>query len=181
MVFFDASGYDGLNSQKDYLFGGRSFTLYEVSASGLQEVYTSGSDFERLTAQYLPDFFNTSNDNAVQDDRSGKKGPEAESVTVGQVNGKTYAFVALERTGGVMVYDVTDPTHVSYVNYLNSRDFTSTVPGSEVYDDGELDKWVTGGDVALRAWPLSLPLPATPASRFCWQPARYPEPWRSTS
>lgn len=148
VVFFDASGYDGLNSQKDYLFGGRSFTLYEVSASGLQEVYTSGSDFERLTAQYLPDFFNTSNDNAVQDDRSGKKGPEAESVTVGQVNGKTYAFVALERTGGVMVYDVTDPTHVSYVNYLNSRDFTSTVPGSEVYDDGELDKWVTGGDVA---------------------------------
>ena len=70
-----------------------------VSASGLQEVYTSGSGFERLTAQYLPEYFNTSNDNAVKDDRSGKKGPEAESVTVGQVNGRIYAFVALERTG----------------------------------------------------------------------------------
>ena len=120
-----------------------AFTLYEVSASGLQEVYTSGSGFERLTAQYLPEYFNTSNDNAVKDDRSGKKGPEAESVTVGQVNGRIYAFVALERTGGIMVYDVTNPAKAAYVNYINSRDFTTSVPGSE--DD---DKLVTGGDVA---------------------------------
>ena len=148
VVFFLSEDYDGLNAQKDYLFGGRSFTLYEVTGAGIQEVYTSGSDFERLTAQYFPDSFNTSNDNNVLDDRSGKKGPEAESVTVGTVDGKTYAFVALERTGGVMVYDVTDPANVSYVNYINSRDFTSTVPGSEQYEDGELDKWVTGGDVA---------------------------------
>ena len=148
VVFFLSEDYDGLNAQKDYLFGGRSFTLYEVTGAGIQEVYTSGSDFERLTAQYFPDSFNTSNDNNVLDDRSGKKGPEAESVTVGTVDGKTYAFVALERTGGVMVYDITDPANVSYVNYINSRDFTSTVSGSEQYEDGELDKWGTGGDVA---------------------------------
>ena len=143
VVFFKASDYDGLNSEKDYLFGGRSFTLYEVTDTGIQEVYTSGDDFERLTAQYLPAYFNCSNDNATLDDRSGKKGPEAESVTVGTVDGKTYAFIALERTGGVMVYDVTDPANVSYVNYINSRDFESVVPGSQ--DD---DKFVTGGDVA---------------------------------
>ena len=40
---------------------------------------------------------------------------------MGQVNGKTYAFVALERIGGIMVYDVTDPARVSYVNDVNSR------------------------------------------------------------
>ena len=143
VVFFDAADYDGLDSKKDYLFGGRSFTLYEVSDTGIQEVFTSGSDFERLTARYLPKYFNCSNDDKSLDDRSGKKGPEAESVTVGQVNGKTYAFVALERIGGIMVYDVTDPAHVAYVNYINSRDFSSVIPGSE--DD---DKLVTGGDVA---------------------------------
>ena len=148
MVFFLTEDYDGLDSTKDYLFGGRSFTLYEATDTGLREVFTSDDDFEALTADYLPDYFNTSNDNAVVDDRSGKKGPEPESVTVGTVDGHTYAFVALERTGGVMVYDVTDPAAVSYVNYINSRDFTSVVPGSEEYDDGELDKWVTGGDVA---------------------------------
>ena len=148
VVFFLTEDYDGLNTGKDYLFGGRSFTLYEVTGTGIREVFTSGDDFESLTAQYFPDYFNTSNDNAVADDRSGKKGPEAESVTVGTVNGSTYAFIALERTGGVMVYDVTDPDNVSYVNYINSRDFASIVPGSEQYDDGALDKWVTGGDVA---------------------------------
>ena len=143
-----AKGYDGLDKTKDYLFGGRSFTVYEVNGDGITEVFTSGDDFERLTAQYLPEYYNCSNDNAVLDDRSGKKGPEAESITVGQVDGKTYAFVALERTGGVMVYDVTDPESSEFVNYINSRNFKTTVPGSEQYEDGERDKWVTGGDVA---------------------------------
>lgn len=148
VVFFKSGDFDGLDTGKDYLFGGRTFTLYEAGADGLTEVFTSGDDFEALTAQYLPDYYNCSNDNAVVDDRSGKKGPEAESVTVGTVDGRTYAFVALERTGGVMVYDVTEPASAQYVNYINTRDFASVVEGSEEYEDGELDKWVTGGDVA---------------------------------
>ena len=146
-----AKGYDGLDTTCDYLFGGRSFTLYAVTENGIQEVFTSGDDFESLTARYFPDCFNTSNDNAALDDRSGKKGPEAESVTVGVVDGKTYAFVALERTGGVMVYDVTDPSAVTYVNYVNSRDF---------------------GSIVRRA-PRGSPC--------CWPPVRCPAPWRCTS
>ena len=81
--------------------------------------------------RYLPDYYNCSNDNAVLDDRSGKKGPEPESVTLGTVDGRTYAFVALERTGGIMVYDVTDPASTAFINYINTRDFASTVQGSE--------------------------------------------------
>ena len=148
VVFFDSSDYDGLDETKDYLFGGRSFTIYEVTADGIREAYTSGSAFESLTAAALPEYYNCSNDNSVVDDRSGKKGPEPESVTVGAVGGRIYAFVALERTGGVMIYDVTVPENAGFVSYVNSRDFSSTVDGSQVYEDGELDKWVTGGDVA---------------------------------
>ena len=148
VVFFKTEDFDGLDPEKDYVFGGRSFTVFQVTGNGLEEVFTSGDDFEALTAQYVPEYFNASNDNAVLDDRSGKKGPEAESVTVGTVDGKTYAFVALERTGGVMAYDVTDPEAITFVNYVNTRDFGTTVEGSEEYEDGELDKWVTGGDVA---------------------------------
>ena len=74
VVFFKAEDFDGLDAGKDYLFGGRTFTLYEAGADGLTEVFTSGDDFEALTAQYLPDYYNCSNDNAVVDDRSGKKG-----------------------------------------------------------------------------------------------------------
>ena len=148
VVFFKTEDFDGLDPEKDYVFGGRSFTVFQATENGLEEVFTSGDDFEALTAQYVPEHFNASNDNAVLDDRSGKKGPEAESVTVGTVDGKTYAFVALERTGGVMAYDVTDPEAITFVNYVNTRDFGTTVEGSEEYEDGELDKWVTGGDVA---------------------------------
>ena len=148
VVFFKTEDFDGLDPEKDYVFGGRSFTVFQATENGLEEVFTSGDDFEALTAEYLPEYYNSSNDNATLDDRSGKKGPEAESVTVGAVDGKTYAFVALERTGGVMVYDVTDPEAITFVNYVNTRDFGTTVEGSEEYEDGELDKWVTGGDVA---------------------------------
>ena len=73
VTWFDASGYDGLAADTDYLFGGRSFTLFRVDEKGLTEVFDSGNDFEALTAKYLPKYFNCSNDDLGLDDRSGKK------------------------------------------------------------------------------------------------------------
>ena len=129
VVWFNAKLWDGLDTGKAYIFGGRSFSLYEVTDAGLTLVYDSGSDFEEITAKQLPDYFNCSNDKTSMDNRSGKKGPEPESVTVGTVGSKTYAFIALERIGGVMVYDITDPNHTKFVNYINSRDFTDKIKG----------------------------------------------------
>ena len=129
VTWFNASMWDGLDTTKDYLFGGRSFSLYEVGADGLTLVFDSGSDFEEITGKQLPDNFNCSNDETEMDDRSGKKGPEPESVTTGTVDGKTYAFIALERIGGVMVYDITDPAGAKFVNYINSRDFADNIMG----------------------------------------------------
>jgi hypothetical protein len=43
-------------------------------------------------------------------------------VAVASFGAKTYAFIALERVGGIMVYDVTTPTAPVFVSYLNSRD-----------------------------------------------------------
>lgn len=148
VVFLASDDYEGLDDGIDYLYGGRSMTIFRADDSGLEEVFSTADDAERITYSYLPEYYNASNDNAVLDDRSGKKGPEAEAVAVGEVNGRIYAFLALERTGGIMVYDVTDPENSKYVNYINTRDFTSIVSGSEIYEDCELDKWVTGGDVA---------------------------------
>ena len=129
VIFFDTKDYDGLDDRKDYLFGGRSFTVLKVTDAGLEEVFDSGGAFEAITAAKLSANFNCSNDDKTLDDRSGKKGPEPESVTVGTVGSKTYAFIALERIGGVMVYDITDPANVSFVNYINSRDFTDKIRG----------------------------------------------------
>ncbi len=136
---------DGLDASKTYLFGGRSFSIYSVSANGLKLVFDSGSDFERITAETMPEHYNCSNDTLDIDDRTGKKGPEPEALTVGEIGDKTYAFIGLERISGVMVYDITKPSQAKFVNYLNSRNFSQII--SEQDDDGDT-LTVTGGDVA---------------------------------
>ena len=127
VTWFDVSQYDGLEDGTDYIFGGRSFTIFKVTANGLEEVFDSGSDFEKITAQTIPDYFNCSNDTIELEDRSGKKGPEPENLTVGTIDGHTYVFVGLERTGGVMIYDITDPANVTFKNYFNSRDYSADI------------------------------------------------------
>lgn len=129
VVWFNATMWDGLDTSKAYVFGGRSFSIYEVTSNGLKLVYDSGSGFEEITAAQLPAYFNTSNDKNSVDNRSGKKGPEPESVITGTVNGRTYAFIALERIGGVMVYDITNPANAKFVNYINSREFETAIQG----------------------------------------------------
>ncbi|MEW8422566.1 MAG: choice-of-anchor I family protein [Candidatus Thiodiazotropha sp.] len=105
-----------------YSYGARSFP--SRNARG-KLVYDSGDDFERITAALLPDDFNSNNDeNDSADSRSDDKGPEPEGVTVGKIEDRTFAFVGLERVGGIMVYDITNPHRVRFVQYLNNRDFT---------------------------------------------------------
>ncbi|MCM3700092.1 choice-of-anchor I family protein [Paenibacillus macerans] len=106
-----------------YLYGARSFSVWD--ADTMQQVYDSGNDFERVTAARLPDYFNSNHSKANFDKRSPKKGPEPEYVTVGQVGSKAFAFTGLERIGGVMVYDVTDPENPVFANYTNTRDFNA--------------------------------------------------------
>ena len=129
VVWFNANMWDGLDSDKAYVFGGRSFSIYEATDSGLTLVYDSGSGFEEVTAEKLPEYFNTSNDKTSVDNRSGKKGPEPESVVTGIVGDRNYAFIALERIGGIMVYDITDPINAKFVNYINSREFDEAIKG----------------------------------------------------
>ena len=108
--------------EKLFTLGGRSFSIW--SADGAQ-VYDSGSDFERITAAAAPAFFNASNNNSAFDDRSDNKGPEPEAITVGEIGGRTYAFIGLERTGGIAMYDITNPWMPLFVDYLNNRNFAA--------------------------------------------------------
>ena len=118
---------DGMPEGKSVLFSSRSFSIYRVDEDGLTQVFDSGKDFEALTARYIPEYFNCSNDDNDYDSRSPKKGPEPENVTVGAVNGQLYAFVGLERIGGIMVYRI-DNENAAFVNYINTRDFSEN-PG----------------------------------------------------
>ncbi|MES2973504.1 MAG: choice-of-anchor I family protein [Pseudomonadota bacterium] len=99
--------------------GARSFSIWSAD---VVQVFDSGDQFEQKTAALHPTLtFNASNDNNDFDDRSSAKGPEPEGVTVGRIGTKTFAFIGLERVGGVMVYDVTNPAAPVYVTYLNTR------------------------------------------------------------
>lgn len=116
----DADG-DGY-FEEIYSFGSRSFSIRDAFG---RLVYDSGDEFERITAELLPDDFNSNNDeNGSFDSRSDDKGPEPEGVTLGEIEDHTYAFIGLERIGGVMVYDVTNPYKPQFVDYVNYRDFS---------------------------------------------------------
>lgn len=104
-------------------FGARSFSIFDAQARQL--VFDSGSEFERITAQRLgADGFNASNDENAGDDRSDDKGPEPEAVALAEIEGRVYAFIGLERVGGIMVYDISEPESARFVQYLNNRDFS---------------------------------------------------------
>lgn len=106
-----------------YAFGGRSFTIW--NAETMQPVFDSGNAFEVITAnRYGLSGFNASNDENEGDDRSDDKGPEPEAIEIGTLNGNTYAFIGLERVGGIMVYDISNPQAPTFVQYINQRDFS---------------------------------------------------------
>ncbi len=85
-------------------FGARSFSIWDADSG--EQVFDSGDDFERITAEALGTTgFNATDDENGFDDRSDDKGPEPEALAVGEVGGRRYAFIGLERTGGIMVYE----------------------------------------------------------------------------
>jgi hypothetical protein len=120
----DANG-DGRHESL-YAFGGRSFSIWDSNG---QLVFDSGSQLERLTALALPTHFNAGHDDPAFDSRSDDKGPEPEALAIGEIGGHTYAFIGMERIGGVAVYDISDPAAPVFLDYLNTRDFGSPEGG----------------------------------------------------
>lgn len=99
--------------------GSRSFSIFNADTKAI--VFDSGDDFEMYTAAHYPTIFNADHEANTPKSRSRAKGPEPEGVTVATIGGQTFAFIALERIGGVMVYNVTDPNNVTFTDYKNNR------------------------------------------------------------
>lgn len=118
------------------VFGARSVSILDQQGS---LVWDSGEMFERIAeandlllnpSSATPTLFNTTNSANNRRNRSDDKGVEPESVTVGEVNGRSYAFVGLERDGGIVVLDVSEPTAPEYVAYANNRKFPRNAAGT---------------------------------------------------
>ncbi|WP_193075287.1 choice-of-anchor I family protein [Pseudomonas sp. FME51] len=138
-MLFDASGtanpagnllmYDQL-----YSYGARSFSIWDEDG---EQVWDSGDFFEQFLANQTEHdcqlraardipcdlYFNTGHDEVgTLDSRSDAKGPEPEGITLGRIGEQTFAFIGLERMGGVMVFDITDPSAPQFQDYLNTRE-----------------------------------------------------------
>jgi hypothetical protein len=140
-----------------YTLGARSLTIWK-SPTGTSEiagaivVADTGDTIERKIAEILPTYFgadwNTSNGTPnSKDSRSDNKGPEPEGLAVGKVFGRTVAFVGLERIGGVMAFDISNPAKPAYLTYVNSSIFagvgganfaTAGAPSGDVSPEGVL-------------------------------------------
>lgn len=142
---FDAKGQsdpsgDRLMYEHLYAFGGRSFSIWDEHG---QLVWDSGAELERFLAsdecrlgarrdQPCQDFFNSNHQaGASMDNRSDNKGPEPEGVAIGQIGDKHFAFIGLERMGGVLVYDISNPHAPQRMDHLNTReDWTAKDPAT---------------------------------------------------
>lgn len=117
-------------------FGGRSFSIWDATGD---LVWDSGSSFEEITLAAAGDFFNSNHSESNFEGRSDDKGPEPEAIAIGEVSGRTYAFVGFERVGGVAVYDISDPAAPTFETYVNNRDFSVSVEdGGALADAGDL-------------------------------------------
>lgn len=123
----DVSSIDGLNAQGQYsqlfAYGGRSFSIWNVT-NGLSQVFDSGDDFEQILATFsttplTASIFNSQGDPNSFDSRSDNRGPEPEGLALGTVRNRLYTFVGIERAGGFMVYDITNPSNPFFVDYIN--------------------------------------------------------------
>jgi DNA-binding beta-propeller fold protein YncE len=98
------------------MFGARSFSIRDIHG---HLIFDSGDQLERLTAAAVPAIFNSNGTAATFDQRSDDKGSEPEGIAIGQVDDRSYAFIGLERTSGIVVYDITNVNRPRFVEYVS--------------------------------------------------------------
>lgn len=95
------------NYEELFSFGARSFSIWDAAGN---QVFDSGAMIESIIANDYPAQW--------ADGRSDNKGPEPESIEVVGIGQWFYALVGLERTNGVMVFDITDPFSPAFQDYI---------------------------------------------------------------
>lgn len=90
-----------------YAYGGRSYSIW--TTSGVL-IYDSGNFLIEKTIEL----------GTYPDNRSDDKGTEPESVTTLNVDGYLYAFIGLERSGNVFVFNITNPRSPEFLQNLEN-------------------------------------------------------------
>jgi DNA-binding beta-propeller fold protein YncE len=93
-----------------YTTGGRSLSILNATTGVL--IANIGKDLEQRVIDA----------GKYDDDRSDNKGVEVEGVTVAKVNGKTLAFIGMERVDMIAIYDVSIPSTPKFVQLFATGD-----------------------------------------------------------
>ena len=104
-----------------FAYGARSFSIWDQNVN---LVFDSGDDFGKISSAILGNNFNAAHTENKGDNRSDDKGGEPEAIDVGEIAGRTYAFISQERAGDLFVYDITNPFNTAFVTHYNNRDFS---------------------------------------------------------
>ncbi|MEZ4921308.1 MAG: T9SS type A sorting domain-containing protein [Saprospiraceae bacterium] len=122
-----------------FSYGARSFSIFDAYGN---LVFDSGDDFGVITSYLEPELFNE--DEGEKDGRSDDKGVEPEAVTIGTIDGYTYAFVGFERQSAIVVYDITNPWSPEFITYYNNRTVNADGMSGDV--SPEIIQFVSAGD-----------------------------------
>lgn len=108
-----------------YIAGARSFTIRDVDGN---IVFDSGDQLDK--AAFAAGIY--------ADGRSDDKGVEPEGVTLLEIDGKTYAFIGLERTtkSSIAVYDITDPANATFLDLIVSDSGDISPEGIQAFKVG---------------------------------------------
>ena len=102
--------YDGDGQyEQAYAFGSRSFRIFDDNGN---LVFDSGTELDEVAKAA----------GIYDDGRSDDKGMEPEMVKTQQIDGRTFAFIGLERVddaSAVAIYDVTNPYESQYIDLLH--------------------------------------------------------------
>ncbi|MBL6827311.1 MAG: choice-of-anchor I family protein [Opitutales bacterium] len=153
-----------------YSYGARSFSIWSAKDGSL--VYDSGVDLEKIVQQTYPDKFNIDDDDV--DKRSDDKGVEPEGLAVGKVDGRTFAFIGLERQSGIIIYDVTDPLQPQFVQYANNRDYSKDFDSKEAGDVGPEGLTFVSADNSPTGYPLLIVTNEVSGSTSVWGMSNLP-------
>ncbi|MEY8827525.1 choice-of-anchor I family protein [Sedimentitalea sp. XS_ASV28] len=123
-------------------FSSRSFSIFDEDGT---LVFDSGSQFEQIIAEIAPERFND-DDGQGDEDRSDAKGPEPEAIEVGEIGGRMYAFIGLERDSGIMIYNIDDPANAQFVDYIAPSHVDNTDPGAIARHGPEVIEFIAAED-----------------------------------
>jgi hypothetical protein len=125
-----------------YSFGGRGFSLFEITGGEFVHLYSSGGSFEQILKAVVPNYFNFNDDsNDSFDQRSQKSGAEPAGIYYQRYHGVPLLFVGLERISGFLMFDLTDITKPRFLQYATNRNFS--VP----FDEENLENFSLVGDL----------------------------------